>query len=459
MLPSLRDYQADAVEAVIDSGSEAVCLVAPTGSGKTRMGVELAQRHVRAGGRVLWLVHRRELVSQGRAALVAAGLDDQPVRTVQGLASNGRRPEASMVVFDEAHHYVAQEWGDVARDYASSLRLGLTATPERSDGRPLGDLFDHLVVAAGYSDLISAGHLVPCRVLRPDTPLGSDLAQRPVDAYRDRADGQLAFCFSPTIRATHKIVDEFRAEGVPAAAITAQTPKMERDESLEQFRRGELKVLVNPYVLTEGVDVPEASVCILARGSSHVSPYLQMCGRVLRPAPGKTEALLLDLSGASHAHGVPTQDRTYSLDGQGIQIAGRALRVCINCGFTYESQLQCPSCGFQPEPAPRRPHQILSMELREFFDGENTPRFAKTGEFQRLMKVASERNFGLSWVQKEYRNLFGDSPPDLANVSGIEKLREYRRLAAFARERGYKPGFAAVRFKDLFGHWPPRGLT
>src|SRR5678816_2178282 len=204
-----REYQTRAVAAVQTdwaSGNRRVCLVAPTGSGKTEMAVMLI-----LDGKVLWVAHRRDLVTQtakrlrtifGQSAVgvVLPGVFGDPkariqIGTVQSLVARGLRPEARTIVLDEAHHYMAEQWRALAESYPEANALGLTATPQRADGEPLGDIFDSIVVAASYSELVAGGFLVSARVLQPPMVLGSDIAQDPVEAWAKHSGGARTFLF------------------------------------------------------------------------------------------------------------------------------------------------------------------------------------------------------------------------------------------------------------------------
>lgn len=474
----LRDYQTRACAETEQAWptTRAVCLVAPTGSGKTRMGAELAVRHHLASpaARILWLTHRTELIEQSREALDATGLDtgvlsagqmdnteaDTIVASWQTLVSRSTvRPAADLVIIDECHHVAASEWRTVLDAYPDARILGLTATPQRKDGRPLGDVFGALVVAAQYSELIRAGHLVPCRLRRPPESLGTNLAKEPLDAYRQYAPGKSCIVFTRTIESADDLARQFTDAGYPAECISADTPAITRAEHIDAFKAGELRVLTCVFTLTEGFDHPATEACLLARGCQHTGTYLQMVGRVLRPAPGKTEALVIDLPGVSWIHGIPTEDRSYRLDGKSIS-SSAALRVCPECGYTWEpnGSAQCPSCGWEPEKVePARP-RIYDMDLEEVYAGADTPDDAKTRELARLRALARERGWSLGFVAKEYEKLFGVRP-SFGDASDDERMGELRRLQEIAAKKGYKAGWAAYRYKALFGRWPPRGVT
>lgn len=361
-------------------------------------------------------------------------------------------------VVHNCHHYSADDWRTVLDAYPGIRLLGLTATPERRDGRPLGDIFDQLVVAAQYPDLVAAGHLVDCRAFVPPGEFGGDgLALEPLDAYRRHADGELAFLFCGSVADAQRYAGRFTEAGYEARAITERTSKRDRAAWLAAFGRGDLRVLTNVYTLTEGVDVPAASVAILARRIGHVSMYLQIAGRILRPHPSKQRATLIDLVGATIRYGLPTEGRIYSLDGKPIRRCSESLRQCPACGAVSEGAPRtCPECGYEWPIRETPPPKIYSLDLREVYAGQATPDDAKRAEFVRLWRLSQSRGYSLSWVAQEYAKLFGAPPLEHTAAMRPElKRAEYERLARFAAERGYSSGWIAHAYKRTFGVWPP----
>lgn len=334
-MTTLYPYQAEGIariDAELARGARRVLAVSPTGSGKGTMAAWLIARAVERGQRALFLVHRREIVRDVAARLrsgfglrvgtVLPGERRDPgalvqVASVQSLI--GRElPPADFVVPDEAHHYAADEWTKVLEHYATATMVGFTATPRRGDGRALGDAFDRLVIVATYSQLIASGHIVPCSVFRPRTHLGIDIAQGPVDGYVKYANGRAAFVFVDSVEEAIEVCAEFNKRGITAKAIHHRTKRGERKHALAGLRDGSVRVAVNVYTMTEGVDVQNVSAIVLARSCRDVSTYIQIVGRALRRFDGKFEAVLVDLNGASHLHGLPTDDREYFLEGSGI---------------------------------------------------------------------------------------------------------------------------------------------
>jgi DNA repair protein RadD len=373
----LRPYQQDIVEklrAKYSSGSRSVVCVLPTGGGKTVVASAIIRSARARGRRVLFAAHRAELISQSVRKLESAGITDLRiiqaasdlgarnapviVASIQTLASKRWReqlPDVDFLILDECHHTPAKTWAGIASRYADAQLLGLTATPQRADGKPLGDIFDALVVGATVRELTDRGHLVPCRVFAPtDTLDTKQIAQSPLDAYRKLGDGQRAVVFCVTVEHAQRVADEMNAGGVACAVIHGDMSKDARRTALADLDAGRIRAVASCHVLTEGWDSPSVAVCILARKPQHTGLYLQMVGRVLRPAPQKTHATLIDLCGSVHDHGPPDLDREYSLDGKGISKPDReAIRQCMSCGAVFRAgPAACPVCQVE---MPRKP--------------------------------------------------------------------------------------------------------
>lgn len=453
-----RPHQSSCLHATrraVADGSRAPLIVAPTGAGKTFIGVLIASGALRKGGAVLWVTHRRELIDQTVASLQRAGVarvsvlradDDRiddgaaiVVASIQTLIARGKRPSASVVVLDEAHHYSSAQWGAVAYDYRNAIRIGLTATPERADGSALGDVFDSLVVAANYSELISTGLLVPCDVLAPSARLQGAIAQTPWDAYSAHGLGRPAVVFTSGVETAREAAREIAG----ARAVWGGLPGSERARILEDYQTGAIQVVSNAMVLTEGWDAPRAEVCILARGATTVSAYLQMCGRVLRPCKGKGRALLLDLVGAYHEHGSPTEDREYSLTGQAIRRGAAAtlpLWQCKGCGLCTlkaPADRNCPRCG-EPMPPPKRP-RLKREDLKHVGGGWTCP--------------TDDCGFWAPTMPPRCPDCGAMTARGArAQSESTDERKVYLdRLKATARERGYKFGWVMARYRAKYG--------
>lgn len=427
----LRGYQSCAIQGArtcIANGQRHVLIVAPTGAGKTSLASAIVKGHMDRGGIVAWVAHRRELIKQAASTLHKLGVDcghlgERPdakcqVVSVQAMLASGKAPEATLVVLDEAHHYVSEEWSRIASAYKSSgaILIGLTATPERADGQGLGEIFSGLVVAAQIKDLTDRGYLVPCDIVAPTRDVrGNHIAQSPVDAYRAHGNGKPCLVFAPHVQAAEEFAGEFRMAGIRVGIVHGALAMDERDATLEAFDRGEVDVLVNVMVLTEGYDSPRAEVCIIARRIGSASLYLQMVGRVLRPFAGKERATLIDLTGVVNIHGAPDEERIFSLDGKAVRRKGEAPEgtVCPTCGAPYNGGPPCVQCGYAGK-------EMLTPDVQ----GVPLDKFA--------------------WA---------------AELSGDRRVNMLANWYRAAHEKGHKLKSADYKYRAVFKHWPSAALV
>jgi DNA repair protein RadD len=430
----LRDYQSEGIESLraaftrLPPDKRKVVLVSPVGSGKTTLASEIARLKVARGKRVLWLTHRAELVDQSAARLEAFGLSvgvisagsnrainpHRPVQvaSIQTLVSRDTQPPADLIIVDECHHQPSKSWTALLAKYPPETQgVGLTATPERADGKPLTG-YEEIITVVQPSELIAAGHMVPCEVIAPKKPLKpGEIAQRPVDAYARHTPGQSALVFSPSIEAAELHCREFNEAGIRAVMVDGSTDRATRRKAVQEFKSGQLPVLLNCQIFTEGTDLPICSAIILARGCGTEGLYVQICGRSLRPYPSKQSATLIDLRGVSHVHGSPTEDREYSLTGQAIRHGAgepNPFSACRVCSAPLKPGEQCAECGISPRD---NSLTVTGDELSKwsFMRERPTPERAKS-------------------------------------------LSKWMREAA---EKGHKPGAVGFKYKAVFGHWPP----
>ena len=367
------------VRAAYRAGKRAICIVSPTGSGKTYLATRFALGGVSKGSRVLWLAHREELIQQAAECLREEGLrpsiiapwaprerNDLQVGSLQTVLARRDMPDADIVVLDEAHHHVSPEWVRIPTHYRErgALILGLTATPQRGDGVALGSVFDAMVVSCQPSELIASGHLVPAHVLRPALQ-SKALAEHPLQAITDLCQGRTRIIiFASSVHHAKALATEAIALGMTAACVDGAMKREKRREILQSFRAGEIRVLTNMHILTEGFDCRGTDAIILARGFSSEGALMQACGRGMRCAPGKQDLLVIDLRGATLELGLPADDRRFSLEGKGISSDDGlpSIRQCPECGHVFRANEfadhRCPYCGFffraKEDPSVRR---------------------------------------------------------------------------------------------------------
>ena len=392
----LRPYQLDVINQCrqkLAAGVSKICLVAPTGSGKTVIAAEIIRSAVAKGKRVLVLAHTREIIKQTSVKLNAACIDHgiimatdtvrpyEPVQvaSVQTYWSRVMRtkrmdpPHADLVIVDECHHVRARTWRKIIDSFPGVPLIGLTATPCRSDGRGLGSSFNVLVECPQVAELIKLDFLVGTRTYAPAeidlrgvcTQTGdyvvSDLAARVdtdplvgdiISHWLKHAAGLKTIVFAVNVAHSRHIASEFVKAGVKAEHLDGNTPKSVRDAILGRLAAGDTKVVVNCKVLTEGFDLPDVGCLVLARPTRQQGLYRQMVGRGLRPAEGKSHLVVLDHSGAIYRHGCVEDSIAWTLESdkvppiQSIPAAGcatptgrinRALSIAMHAG-----QSGCP---------------------------------------------------------------------------------------------------------------------
>lgn len=425
----LRDYQKTAINnarAAFGNGSRSVVVVSPTGSGKSVIFAECTRQHVSKGGRVVVVVHRRELAKQAAAHLAKRGLYsvrtiiggralgpvDAPVTVaaIQSLTSKqwrDRLPQASLVIWDECHHIKAPSFMSVRDAYTDAHHLGLTATPERADRSPLGDVFDAMVVVATVRELTDAGHLVPCDVWAPNQSR-TKLAADAVDAYLEHGQNKRAIVFCTNVVHAKETADRLRDAGVAAEYVDGTMPTRDRDEALARFAAGTTTVITNCSLISEGFDVPACKCVVIARGCDSVAMYLQAVGRALRPESSGESALVLDLRGAVHKHGMPDADRSYALDGEAISGGNKVdpVKQCKKCGAVYKPVPNCPRCG-AASPMPVAP-EVRAEQLQRISEAHTEDQ--RRDYWNRLQAEAQARGFKPGWAFHRYRARYGVPP-------------------------------------------------
>lgn len=386
---TLRPYQDEvraAISVAMREGVRRPLVVMPTGAGKTALAAYMTGTSIARGVAPVWfLVHRRELMTQTARAfadaginvgMVAQGYAMQPTKPAQVVLIDSlpKRmhllPPPRVLIPDEAHHSVAKKWAAVVDAYPKAWSIGLTATPERLDGKGLGAHFDRIIEGPKMRWLIDNGFLADYRLFAPPSistegvhTVAGDFNKKELEAalkrstivgdavneYRKHAAGKRAIVRSLSIEDSKEVAAAFTAAGFSAVHIDGKTRESERNAKFEAFKRGDISILCNVDLFGEGVDVPGIECAIDLRPTKSLTLYLQFIGRALRPAPGKSHAIIIDHAGNIERHGLPDDDRTWSLDGRPKRDV-RKIFTCKKCYGVFDHPFSvCPSCGAMTE--------------------------------------------------------------------------------------------------------------
>lgn len=454
----LRDYQQQQIDDIRKAFRRArkVLLQSPTGSGKTTVFSWLTQATARRGKRICITAHRKEILRQISARLDQFGVDHDLVDSKTKAVSRKQVVVASigtlvrrlahyggtfdLMVTDEAHHAVANQYRTVAAAYPEAFHLGVTATPERLDGTGLGECYDELVLGPEVRWLIEQGYLADYVVYAPpeggpnlrgvktsmgdyakkslaDVMASPDLVGDAVDHYRRLAHGLPAVVFSVSVEQALADAEAFKAAGYRFEAVHGDLEDDERDRRMAAIATGELQGIVSCDLISEGVDVPGLSVAILRRPTKSLALHLQQVGRVLRPKPDGSRAIILDHAGNITRLGFPDQPRVWTLDSRPRRErqgeSGIPVKTCEDCLAVLPSATAtCPHCGHAFEPAGR---QITTRE----------------GE---LVEVTPQLFFGAdgrSTVERRKQDI----------DAAIRRCNSWKDLVALRKSLGFKPGW------------------
>lgn len=473
---TLRHDQAEVLEEIerrLSAGSRALLLQAPTGWGKTVLFSSLSSQRVAAGQRVCIVVHRIELLGQVSRTLTALGVEHgciapsypttaRPVQVASVLSLARRLPNyqaPDLLIIDEAHHAITSTtWGRVIAAWRDTPRLGVTATPERLSGEGLRETFAEMLTGPSVSALIAHGHLSPYRLYAPPhhatdavhTRMGDfakgELAEAmdtptitgdAVAHYQRLGHGKRALAFCVSVQHAEHVAEQFRQAGYAAMAIDGTLSPTVRQERIEAFREHRLHVLTSCELVSEGFDLPAIEVAILLRPTQSLALYLQQVGRALRPFPGKASALILDHAGNALRHGLPDDERVWSLDGRERKPAasGETAPACRTCGGCFAAVRAgvtiCPYCQWV--------FPIKSREVEEV-DGELQP-VTRSADMPIVCRSCGRTRPHILF--NSYRRSEGVlCSKCLSKKQEVGQARDLQALLKIQHERGYKHGWA-----------------
>lgn len=509
MAVQLREYQQELIQNIVESwgnGNRCVLAQLPTGAGKTVIFSNIADEFVKREMRVLIIAHREELILQAidkladftnaTCGIIKSGypIDYEcliQVASIQTLVRRKHKPEADLVIIDEAHHSSANSYRSIVNHYSESFVLGVTATPCRTDGQGFNDIYSDLIVGESVRSLINQGFLCDYILIGSEkyietedinkhkgeyvaTELNNaskEVISEVVEEWYKHAEGKSTVLFAHNVDRSKEITNLFLREGISAEHIDANTPPEQRRDILKRFENKETLVLCNHNIVSEGFDVPGIECVQNLRPTASPIVYLQMFGRGLRPAPGKDKVIFIDHTQNWWLHGLVDEQRKWSLEPQSIDPGTRAAyysHKCIECNHIFKPlhhervehvylainrsgevvevyRCTCPSCGIDNEFVinskgefksvaalnHNRESELSQIELEA---SDKTMRWVDS-----LLTTQQQRGYKKGWIYYQ-----------IANNPEVDKftIGDWRY---FARVLGYKSGWAWYKFKEAQG--------
>ena len=434
MTPTLRPRQVQALadlRTAYGSGARAPILVAPTGFGKTATAAEIVRQAVAKGRKVWFLAHLREILDDTSRRLTAGGISHGQIRAgrsadysaavqvvaVQTAVRREGLPWPDLIIVDECHLAVANTYRKVIDAAGRPRLLGLTGTPQRLDGRGLGEVFDRLVLTCSTAELIAEQLLAPVRVYAPpgadlsglrsrmgeyDQGQASEILSRPqvvgdaLSHWQKLGQGRRGVAFCTTVAHAQAVAEQWRGAGLRALAVHGGSDDAERREAIAGLRAGRLDLVACAQLWIAGVDVPEIDAVIWLRPTQSLTSWLQGNGRGLRIAPGKRDLLILDHVGNCSRLGHPLDVHEWSLEGRAKRKreARLSVKICPKCFAAMSSQARvCAECGHEFAPE-RRELQHVPGQLVEVTKGVPRARFREQGAaktMEDLIRLGQER--------------------------------------------------------------------
>ena len=374
----LRDYQFETIDNIVTSmkcGNRSIMVQQPPRTGKTVIMADIARRTTNNGKRVMFIVHRKEIVDQVKDTFEKQGVN-MNLATIGMVQTLTRRvdklPRPAVLFVDEAHHVLAKSYRRILDAFPDAIKLLFTATPIRMSGEGFEEVADDLIVGKSVQWLIDHGNLAPIDYYAPKqidteqlktkrtgefTEESIAKAVKPkiygnaVKHYQQLASGKQAIAYAYNVASAEHLANAFNQAGISARAVSGKTPKDERDQIIRDYRDGKIQIVTNAELFTEGLDLPNVDCVIMLRPTQSLSLFLQFGMRAMNPRKGKT-AVIIDHVGNVERFGLPTDDRKWTLRGsakstrtsQGGTI--KSVTVCAECFATfYRTSDVCPYCG------------------------------------------------------------------------------------------------------------------
>ena len=422
----LRPYQKDIINKVrysFSKNKKRILTVLPCGGGKTVCFAYMAEKHILKNptkNKVWFLVHRQELIDQTLDTFKRFNINMNNI-FIGMVQTVSRRIELynekpTLIIFDEAHHSTANTWLKIINAFPDIPVVGLTATPCRLNGDNLGSIYEELIVGVNSDYLLQNGYLSQYDYYAPNINImlpkikGSDFDNAEVEfksviygdviKYIDLERKTIIYC--PNVEFSKSLQELINFHfGNIAVHFDGGTDKQLRKQIIEDFRNDKIKILLNVDLIGEGFDVPDCDCVMLLRPTMSTALYIQQSMRCLRPKPNK-RAVIYDFVGNVHRHGMPTDDREWSLinkvkcrNSSGVPEV--LTRMCSECYRVYAGKDSiCPYCGHNNGKTKAQIEQEEKAELERIEKVEKKKKRMQVGmahDLASLIKIGRERGY------------------------------------------------------------------
>ena len=425
----LRPYQQELfnkVSSSFNSGNRRVLMIAPCGAGKTIIMAYMAMMAAKAGRYVWVILPRVEIKEQtidtfNRCEIPLDNIYIGLTITTANKLGKLRKPD--LILYDECHISVASTYWKISNTFPEAWIVGATASPIRTDDKPLGDLYQDIVEGVTVRWLIDNKFLAPYEyysvtvadVLSED---GSELMKPTVygdviENWQRLAGDKQTVIYCASVKHSMITAERFQQAGIKAEHFDGSTPAAERKRLVDKFKAGEIKVLCNCDLISMGFDMPDIGCVVLLRPTESTALYIQQSGRALRYKPGKV-AVIIDMVGNYQKFQLPDEPYEWSLESSPkkrklIDEEGNfSVRTCGNCFMVFKTAPVCPYCGCEYTLKPRELKAHEDIELKRI-----TAEEAEKAEIERKKKRME-----------------------------VGKAKTLPELLAIAKERGYSPQWA-----------------
>ncbi|GHU37942.1 DEAD/DEAH box helicase [Bacilli bacterium] len=429
MVYQLFPHQTNLLERVdkeFENGHQSIMVVSPAGSGKTVMMAKFIKHFAINGLRVLFIVHRQELLDQAEESLIEEEVDLKFVGLMSVIKAKNRLSKLEtpdIIVTDEAHHSKAKSYLEIYDYFSQVKKIGFTATPTRLSGEPFDDIYDVMVEGESVSWLIENQYLAPFHYYSVKLLDNKKLKKQSgeytnssiseafdnktifgdvVKTFKEKAINEQAILYAHNVEYSKAFAKAFTEAGINAIHVASSTPKVQRENIMNGFKDKEFQILCNVDLISEGFNVPDCTTVILLRPTQSLTVFIQQSMRGMRYQPNK-ESIIIDHVANYLTHQLPDTERLWTLESVDFEEA--ELEECPNCGAVIKEWLYqevdgvrkqiCPECGkvVSVTEVKTEEEEISEIEIVPSDDANLEEITSKEIEQLALAKIARQKQY------------------------------------------------------------------